>query len=162
MPDRSRWDPEMAAFTEMMDKEAAKYPPVRPAFPFEPNRRVNDILGMVTASGGPEMAERVDRFVDARGRRIFCRVFRPVTDRVLDPLSWLTPARWGLAATASTADVTNTVLVISKDSHWKHSGSVWLFDIAMLGVLSVFYAVLVRWQIRLRGAMAPNRSPREI
>ncbi len=50
MPDRSRWDPEMAAFTEMMDKEAAKYPPVRAAFPFEPNRRVNDILGMVTAA----------------------------------------------------------------------------------------------------------------
>ena len=73
----------------------------------------------------------------------------PVTDRVLDPVSWLTPARWGLAATASTADLTNTVLVISKDSHWKHAGSVWLFDIAMLGVLSVFYAGLVRWKIRL-------------
>ena len=73
----------------------------------------------------------------------------PVTDRVLDPVSWLTPARWGLAATSSTADLTNTVLVISKDSHWKHAGSVWLFDIAMLGVLSVFYAGLVRWKIRL-------------
>jgi ABC-type multidrug transport system ATPase subunit len=73
----------------------------------------------------------------------------PVTDRVLDPVSWLTPARWGLAATASTADLTNTVLVISKDAHWKHAGSVWLFDIAMLGVLSVFYAGLARWKIRL-------------
>lgn len=77
----------------------------------------------------------------------------PVTDRVLDPLSWLTPARWGLAATASTADLTNTVLVISKDSHWKHTGSVWLFDIAMLGVLSVFYAGLVRWKLRLKAAV---------
>jgi ABC-type multidrug transport system ATPase subunit len=78
----------------------------------------------------------------------------PVTDRVLDPVSWLTPARWGLAATASTADLTDTVLVISKDSHWEHVGSVWLFDIAMLGVLSVFYAGLVRWKIRLRGAIS--------
>lgn len=77
----------------------------------------------------------------------------PVTDRVLDPLSWLTPARWGLAATASTADLTNTVLVISKDSHWKHTGSVWLFDIAMLGVLSVFYAGLVRWKLRLKATV---------
>jgi ABC-type multidrug transport system ATPase subunit len=76
----------------------------------------------------------------------------PVTDRVLDPLSWLTPARWGLAATASTADLTNTVLVIAKDSHWSHTASAWLFDIAMLGVLSVFYAGLVRWTLRLRGA----------
>jgi len=29
-----------------------------------------------------------------------------------------------------------------------------LFDIAMLGVLSVFYAGLVRWKIRLRGAIS--------
>jgi acetyl esterase len=94
MPDRSRWDAEMAAFTEMMEKEAAKHPPVRAAFPFEPNRRINDILGMVTASGGPEMAERVDRFVDARGRRIFCRVFRPVTDRPLPTLVYFHGGGW--------------------------------------------------------------------
>ncbi|HET6607361.1 MAG TPA: alpha/beta hydrolase [Rhodopila sp.] len=94
MPDRSRWDPEMAAFTEAMDKEAAKYPPVRAAFPFEPNRKINDILGMVTAAGGPEMAERVDRFVDARGRRIFCRVFRPVTDRLLPTLVYFHGGGW--------------------------------------------------------------------
>jgi ABC-type multidrug transport system ATPase subunit len=77
----------------------------------------------------------------------------PVTDRPLDPVSWLTPARWGLAATASTADLTNTVLVIAKDSHWKHTASAWLFDIVMLGVLSVFYACFVRWRIRLKGAV---------
>lgn len=94
MPDRSRWDPEMAAFTDMMEQEAAKYPPVRAAFPFEPNRRVNDILGMVTAAGGPEMAERADRFIDARGRRIFCRVFRPVTDRVLPTLVYFHGGGW--------------------------------------------------------------------
>ena len=74
----------------------------------------------------------------------------PVTDRPLDPVSWLTPARWGLAATASTADLTNTVLVIAKDSHWKHAASAWLFDIVMLGVLSVFYAGLVRWVLTQR------------
>jgi ABC transport system ATP-binding/permease protein len=77
--------------------------------------------------------------------------FIPVTDRPLDPVSWLTPARWGLAATASTADLTNTVAAIPKDSHWKHTAAVWLFDIAMLGVLSVFYAGFVRWKIRPQG-----------
>lgn len=94
MVDRSRWDPEMAAFTDMMEKEAAKYPPVRVTFPFEPNRRINDLLGMVTASGGPEMAERVDRYVDAGGRRIFCRVFRPATDRVLPTLVYFHGGGW--------------------------------------------------------------------
>ena len=78
--------------------------------------------------------------------------FIPVTDRmVLDQLSWLTPARWGLAAAASTADLTNTVVVAAKDSHWKHTASAWELDMVMLGVLSVFYAGFARWKIRLTG-----------
>jgi ABC-type multidrug transport system ATPase subunit len=75
--------------------------------------------------------------------------FIPVTDRLLDPVSWLTPARWGLAATASTADLTNTVAVIPGDAHWKHTASAWFFDVAMLGVLAVAYTGFVRWKIRL-------------
>jgi ABC transport system ATP-binding/permease protein len=79
--------------------------------------------------------------------------FIPVTNRPLDPVSWLTPARWGLAATASTVDLTNTVAVIPHDSHWKHTASAWTFDIVMLGVLSVCYASIVRWKIRLASTM---------
>jgi ABC transport system ATP-binding/permease protein len=76
--------------------------------------------------------------------------FIPVTNRPLDPVSWLLPARWGLAATASTADLTNTVAVIAQDSHWKHTASAWTFDIVMLGVLSACYVGFVRWKIRLK------------
>lgn len=94
MTDRSRWDPEMAAFTATMEQEATKYPPVRVAFPFEPNRRINDMLGMLTASGGPVMAETTDRHVPARGRRIFCRVFRPVTDRPIPTLVYFHGGGW--------------------------------------------------------------------
>ena len=37
--------------------------------------------------------------------------FIPVTDRpLLETISWFTPARWGFAATASTADLTNLVV----------------------------------------------------
>jgi ABC transport system ATP-binding/permease protein len=81
---------------------------------------------------------------------VFAGGFIPVTDRALDPLSWLTPARWGLAATASTADLSNLVAVIPKDSHWKHTASAWSFDMVMLAVLSLFYAGIARWKIRLR------------
>jgi ABC-type multidrug transport system ATPase subunit len=75
----------------------------------------------------------------------------PVTNRVLDPISWLTPARWGLAALASTADLSNLVPTVPKDSHWKHTASAWSFDIAMLAVLALAYAGFVRWKIRLNG-----------
>jgi hypothetical protein len=69
-----------------------------------------------------------------------------VTGRPIDPLSWFTPARWGLAATASTTDLT----VLTKDSHWKHTAAAWSFDILMLIVVSVLYAGLTRWRLRLR------------
>ena len=94
MPDRSRWDPEMAAFTAMVEAEAAKHPPVKVELPLAPHRRINDLLGMLTASGGPVMADTADRFVDARGRRIFCRVFRPVLDRMLPTLVYFHGGGW--------------------------------------------------------------------
>jgi ABC-type multidrug transport system ATPase subunit len=79
--------------------------------------------------------------------------FIPVTNRLLDPVSWLTPSRWGLAATASTVDLTNTVAVIPHDSHWKHAASAWTFDVVMLGVLAVCYLALARWKIRLKASV---------
>ncbi|QUR69736.1 FHA domain-containing protein [Mycobacterium spongiae] len=78
----------------------------------------------------------------------------PVTGRPgLDQLSWVTPARWGFAASASTVDLTTLVPgpVTPKDSHWRHTPSAWWLDIGMLVALSVFYASFVRWKIRLRG-----------
>jgi hypothetical protein len=76
--------------------------------------------------------------------------FIPVTGRpLLDAISWLTPARWGFAATASTADLSNLVVGIAQDSYWQHTASAWLFDIAMLGVLAVCFAAVARRKLRL-------------
>ncbi|WP_066903843.1 FHA domain-containing protein [Mycolicibacterium houstonense] len=77
----------------------------------------------------------------------------PVTGRVgLDQLSWITPARWGFAASASTVDLIRLVPgpLTPKDSHWEHTSATWLFDMAMLAALSVFYVGFVRWKIRLK------------
>uniref|UniRef100_UPI0018D145AC ATP-binding cassette domain-containing protein n=1 Tax=Mycobacterium sp. Marseille-P9652 TaxID=2654950 RepID=UPI0018D145AC len=76
-----------------------------------------------------------------------------VTDRmVLDQLSWATPARWGFAASASTIDAHRLIPgpTDPKDQHWDHKASAWLFDMAMLGVLSVVYSAIVWWKIRLK------------
>src|ERR1700742_4479021 len=86
MADRSHWDPEMAAFTAEQEKAAASYPPGKAEMPIAAHRRVDDLLGRPRAGGGPVMAETTDRFVPALGQRIFCRVFRPVTDRVVPTL----------------------------------------------------------------------------
>ncbi|MBS0643549.1 MAG: alpha/beta hydrolase [Acetobacteraceae bacterium] len=94
MPDRTHWDPEMAAFTAAMEAEAAKHPPVKVELPLDPHRRVNDLLGCITAQGGPDMAETTDRYVTAHGRRIFCRVYKPVLDRLLPTLVYFHGGGW--------------------------------------------------------------------
>jgi len=73
---------------------------------------------------------------------VFAGGMIPVTNRLLlDPLSWLTPARWGLAATASTTDLSNTAAGIP------------------LGVLALLYAAFVRWKIRLKAPTPRGRIP---
>ena len=94
MSDRSRWDPEMAAFTAQQEKAAAEYPPVKVELPLAPHRRINDLLGMRTAAGGPTMAETTDRWVEAAGRRIFCRVYRPVISHGIPTLVYFHGGGW--------------------------------------------------------------------
>ncbi len=76
-----------------------------------------------------------------------------VTNRfLLDQLSWLTPARWGFAASASTIDTHRLVPgpTDPKNQHWDQKASAWLFDMAMLAVLSIAYTAIVWWKIRLK------------
>ena len=94
MADRSHWDPEMAAFAAEAEAAAAAYPPIRLEIPLEPHRRVNDALSLRGAEGGPSVAETTDRWVAARGRRIYCRVYRPRTDRPLPVLIWFHGGGW--------------------------------------------------------------------
>ncbi|ORB64026.1 ATP-binding cassette domain-containing protein [Mycolicibacterium tusciae] len=81
---------------------------------------------------------------------VFAGGFIPVTGRpLLETIAWIMPGRWGFAATASTADLSNLVVGIAQDSHWQHSATTWLFDIVMLGVLAAVCAGVARWRLRL-------------
>src|SRR6202789_1465623 len=88
MVDTSRFDPEMLQFQREAEAYAKGFPPVQVAIPLDLHRAVNDILALRTATGGPVMAETTDRWVAARGRRIYCRVYRPRTDKPLPVLVW--------------------------------------------------------------------------
>ena len=61
----------------------------------------------------------------------------PVTGRVvLNQLSWVTPARWGYAASASTIDLPDLVpgqADADQRRHWQHSKHILLLDMGMLG-----------------------------
>ncbi len=71
----------------------------------------------------------------------------------LEQLAWLTPARWGYAAGASSIDFPALVKVKqipTNDPIWQHSKHILVFDMVMLSVLSLAYAGLIRWHIRLK------------
>jgi len=94
MSDRSRWDPEMAAYQEVLDAAAAKLPPVKLEIPLDPHRATNDAISMISAAGGPKMAETTERWVFARGRRVLCRVHRPRTDKKLPVIVYFHGGGW--------------------------------------------------------------------
>ncbi|MFG1929152.1 ATP-binding cassette domain-containing protein [Mycobacterium sp. NPDC048908] len=76
----------------------------------------------------------------------------PVAGRpVLEAVAALTPARWGVAAMASTIDLPNLVPGAT-DQLWAHSASRWLANMTMLAVLGVVFAAFVRWRLRLNAA----------
>jgi ABC transport system ATP-binding/permease protein len=78
----------------------------------------------------------------------------PVSGRAgLNQLSWVTPGRWGYAAGASSIDfptVEKVKQMPTNDPVWQHSKHIYLFDMGMLALLSLFYASYVRWNIRLK------------
>jgi ABC transport system ATP-binding/permease protein len=74
-----------------------------------------------------------------------------VTGRlVLDQASWLVPARWGFAASASTVDLNHVEAGLPADRFWQHQPRAWLVDIGMLMLLSLLVAGFVRLRLRLR------------
>jgi hypothetical protein len=91
---------------------------------------------------------------------VFCGGMIPVTGRLgLDQLSWAIPARFGFAASASTADLhTIAPLLQTNDTLWSHHAGWWLLDMTVLIVLGAVLAGGVRWRIRLNGASQISRS----
>jgi hypothetical protein len=67
-------------------------------------------------------------------------------------LAWTLPARWGLAACASTVDLILISPLAPKDDLWQHTNGWWLFDLGCLAVLTVVFTSLavVRLNRRLR------------
>jgi len=66
---------------------------------------------------------------------------------VLEVIAAFTPARWGVAAMASSIDLAGLVPGVH-DPLWKHTASAWLLDIVMLAVLGPLFAGFVRWRLR--------------
>ncbi|QOV33621.1 ATP-binding cassette domain-containing protein [Streptomyces ferrugineus] len=69
----------------------------------------------------------------------------------LEQLSWLVPSRWALGAMAGTVELARIVPGdLTGDPLFEHSAGVWLFNVAMLIVLSALFGFLVSRLLRRR------------
>ncbi|ORU98286.1 ABC transporter ATP-binding protein [Mycobacterium bohemicum] len=114
------------------------------------------MLGLVLSSIAKSNEQIMPLLVVAvMSQLVFSGGMIPVTARLgLDQMSWVTPARWGFAASASTVDLLSLegqVPSVPQDSHWRHTAGAWWFDMGMLIALSLGYLGFVRWKIRLKG-----------
>ena len=89
-----RLDPEVRAVMAANAQAAAKLPPLPVNASPELERVRNEALGLPGAVGGPRMAHTSDRWISARGRRIFCRLHRPVDKPVLPVALYLHGGGW--------------------------------------------------------------------
>ncbi|MBR0669710.1 alpha/beta hydrolase [Neoroseomonas soli] len=92
---QDRWDPEMRAFTAMMEERGRAFPPIVMEPPLDAARASNDGPGLaLAAAGGPRMAETGDRWLAVRGRRLACRVNRPTTGKPLPVMVYIHGGGW--------------------------------------------------------------------
>lgn len=66
----------------------------------------------------------------------------------LQQLSWLVPARWGFAASASTANLRRVDPLAADCLTWTHYSGWWLFDMTMLVLLGVAAAGITLYRLR--------------
>src|SRR3954466_1553361 len=89
-----RLDPEVRAAMAANAQAAAKLPPLPMDASPELERARNEALGLPGAAGGPQMAHTSDRWISARGRRIFCRLPPPGDKPVLPVALYLHGGGW--------------------------------------------------------------------
>jgi ABC-type multidrug transport system ATPase subunit len=72
----------------------------------------------------------------------------------LEQISWLSPSRWGFAATASTSVLNKLVPPAPgsvADPLWHHTAHAWLLDMGMLCALGIAFAALAWWRLARQG-----------
>lgn len=85
--------------------------------------------------------------VSIMAQLVLCGGLFPVAGRaVLEQVAWLTPARWGFALGATTADL-NRFTLKAKDALWDHSVPNGALAASVLLVLTLCFAAVTLWRL---------------
>jgi ABC-type multidrug transport system ATPase subunit len=88
---------------------------------------------------------------------MFAGAMFPVAGRFgLEQISWLVPARWGFAASASTVDVHAVNPLSASDDSWTHSAGWWALDMAILIAFGVVAVAFLLYRLRRNKAKVPG------
>jgi ABC transport system ATP-binding/permease protein len=72
-------------------------------------------------------------------------------------ISWLVPAQWGFAASASTVDLRRIDTLAANVEMWAHYSGWWVFDMLMLALFGAVAAGFVLYRLRApRGEIRPG------
>ena len=72
----------------------------------------------------------------------------------LEQVSWLSPSRWGFAATASTSvlnKLTPPAPGNPADPLWNHNAHAWLLDMGALTALGLAFGIVAWWRLARQG-----------
>jgi ABC transport system ATP-binding/permease protein len=76
-----------------------------------------------------------------------------------DQISWLIPAHWGFAASASTVDLRRVDSLAANAQMWTHYSGWWVFDMGALLVLGALWTGFVRYRLRPRRSRLSTPAP---
>jgi ABC-type multidrug transport system ATPase subunit len=81
---------------------------------------------------------------------VMCGALVPLVGRIgLEQLSWILPARWSFAATASTVDLQGMMIPgVGPDHLWDHTTAAWLKDMGVLAALGLLAVILTAFLLR--------------
>lgn len=86
---------------------------------------------------------------------------RLVSNWGLQQISWLVPAQWGFAASASTVDLRRVDALAANAATWTHYSGWWVFDMGMLLLLGAAAAGFTLYRLRPGSSPAPKAPHRE-
>jgi len=75
-------------------------------------------------------------------------LFELGAEKILGPISWISPTRWGFAAGSSTVDLQAMIPFLQKDDLWTHSAFAWwrsvLFIVLQIALLTAAARLALR------------------
>ncbi len=111
---------------------------------------VSVVLGLALSTLGKSLREVLPLLVPViLASLLFNGSLVPLVNKwVIQQISWLVPAQWGFAASASTVDLRRVDTLAANAEMWTHYSGWWVFDLTMLVLFGAIAGGLTWYRLR--------------